>query len=119
MESSMPSPLLLAAAALLILAVGVVVVFVALRVSRAEARRSSNAEAGTLAPGGTTAGAPAMAMPDAGLEHEPFDDEEAPTMVVQVPADAPRPVPVRPTAPPVRSAGATIIAFDDDDDDGM
>jgi cytoskeletal protein RodZ len=109
MESSMPSPLLLAAAALLILAVGVVVVFVALRASRAGARTPPSAGAA----------APAMAMPDAGLEHEPFDDEEAPTMVVQVPGDAPRPVPVRPTSPPTRSAGATIIAFDDDDDDGM
>jgi hypothetical protein len=111
MESSMPSPLLLAAAALLILAGGVLVVFVALRASRAGARPS--------APSGVTAVAPVMAMPDAGLEHEPFDDEEAPTMVVQVPSDAPRPVPVRSTPPPTRSAGATIIAFDDEDDDGM
>jgi hypothetical protein len=113
MESSLPSPLWLAAAALLILAIGVVVVFLVLRLARSSARPASEADhAPTTSPG-------EMAMPDAGPSHEAFDDEEAPTMVVHVAADAPRPVPSRPSAAPTRSAGATIIAFDDDDDDGM
>lgn len=47
---------------------------------------------------------------------EAFDEEEMPTVIVNQPTRAAAPLPEKPKTPP-RSAGATIIAFDDEDDD--